>query len=175
MAAGWEREKRQRKRISQLKQQPYNSRRRGRAGITLIEILVAMAIVAVIASISYPSFTAGLDGIRLKTANNKASSFFMAARNRADRFQSAVQLTADPEKNELRAVSVDGKWEDRLKFESGIEVASPEEAVSLILFPGNPPPQFRMLLRSPRESTAGFKINVFTGTAEDWDGEADAQ
>jgi hypothetical protein len=32
-----------------------------------------------------------------------------------------------------------------------------------------------MLLRSPRESTAGFKINVFTGTAEDWDGEADAQ
>ena len=134
-----------------------------------------MAIVAVIASISYPSFTAGLDGIRLKTANNEASSFFMAARNRADRFQTAVQLTTDPEKNEMRAVSVDGKWEDRLKFESGIEQASPEEAVSVILFPGNPPPRFRMLLRSPRKSTAGFRINVFTGTAEDWDGAEDEQ
>jgi prepilin-type N-terminal cleavage/methylation domain-containing protein len=145
-------------------------RRRGQAGITLIEIMVAMAIVAVIASISYPSFTAGLDGIRLKTAANKASTFVMTARNRADRFQAAVQLTADPERNELRAVSVDGKWEDLLKFESGIEVAAPAEAASVILFPGNPPPQFRMMLRSPRDSQAGFRINVFTGTAEDWDG-----
>jgi len=147
-----------------------NTRRQQQAGITLIEILVAMAIIAVIVSISYPSFTAGLDGIRLKTAANKASTFVLTARTRADRFQAAVQVTADPEANELRAVSVDGKWEDSLKFESGIEVAIPEKTTSVILFPGNPPPQFRMMLRSPRDSRAGFKLNVFTGTAEDWDG-----
>ena len=49
-------------------------------GITLIELLVAMAIVALMVSISYPTMTRGLDGIRLKTAVDRAGTFFNAAR-----------------------------------------------------------------------------------------------
>ncbi len=84
-----------------------------------------MAIVALMVSISYPTMTRGLDGIRLKTAVDRAGTFFNAARQAADRRQEPVQFTVDLERNQLTTLFADGDWEDHLVLDESTKVASP--------------------------------------------------
>ncbi len=144
-------------------------------GITLIELLVTITIVALMVSISYPTMTRGLDGIRLKTAVDRAGTFFNAARQAANRRQEPVQFTVDPERNQLTTLSADGDWEDRLVLDESTEVAFPPKIQSLILYPGDPPPEFRLFLKTHDGSGAGLKVNVFTGVPEEWGGPQDLE
>jgi prepilin-type N-terminal cleavage/methylation domain-containing protein len=137
-------------------------------GITLIELLVAMAIVGLMLAITFPSFTAGLDGIVLRSDIDRAGSFFNEARLQADRLQQPVQLTADPGEHEISAVSVDGSWEESFVLSDRSHIVFPKQKQSLILHPSTPAPQFRLLLESERGSRTGLQTNIFTGVPEDW-------
>jgi hypothetical protein len=127
-----------------------------------------MAIVALLVGIAYPNVTAGLDGIRLKTAADRAGSFWSAARQRADRYQQVVQVVIDPQKNELRAVSVDGQWRDSLPFDGKLHVKQPPKRAVYFLYPGSPSPKFELLLTSGEKSAAGVRVNILTGVPEPW-------
>jgi prepilin-type N-terminal cleavage/methylation domain-containing protein len=140
----------------------------GQSGITLIELMVAMAIVALMLGIAFPSMTAGLDSIALRTDTDRAATFFSQARLSADRLQQPVQLTSDPGKGELTAISVDGSWEDTLAFSDRVHVVFPAQKQSVILHPSTPAPRYRLLLESERGTRAGLSINIFTGTPETW-------
>jgi prepilin-type N-terminal cleavage/methylation domain-containing protein len=144
------------------------SNRSAVSGITLIELLVVVALIALMASISYPTLTAGLDGFRLRSAVDHAGTFFHQARVQADRRQQAVQVTADTEANQLRALSVDASWRDSLDFTGGVRIVGPPGQQSWLLYPGAPPPRARLLLEAKTGSRRGLSLNVFTGVAEDW-------
>ena len=137
-------------------------------GITLIEILVTVAIIAVMVGISYPTLTRGLDGIRLQTSVSQAGTFFNRARMEATRRQRPVHFMVDPEKKQLLAIETEGGWQDELQFESGITVVFPMEREQLILYPGQSSPEFRLRLENRAGTRAGLKINVLTGAAEKW-------
>ena len=145
-------------------------RLRGESGVTLIELLIVMAIVAVVVGIAYPNVTAGLDGIRLKTSADRAGAFWSAARQRADRYQQVVQLIVDPKKNELRAASVDGQWKDALAFDQHLSIRRPGERASYFLYPGSPSPKFELLLGAEDDTVAGVRVNILTGVPEEWAG-----
>ena len=140
-------------------------------GLTLIEIMVTVAIIAAIVGISYPTFTRGLDGIRLRTSVSRAGTFFHRARQQADRRQRTVQFLVDPEKQMLSAAAIEGPWRDEFRFEDGIQVVFPTERATLILYPGQPAPEFRLRLANRAGARAGLKVNVFTGVPEKWEGE----
>lgn len=142
------------------------------SGITLIEMLVVVAIIALMVSISFPTFTTGLDGFRLRSAVDHAGTLFQQARIEADRRQQPVQFTADPRNNELRAVAVDASWRETLDLEGGLRIVQPQGQQSWMLYPATPPPQMRLLLEAQTGGRRGLSINVFTGVAEDWTGSA---
>lgn len=142
------------------------------SGMTLIEMLVVVGIVSIVLTIAFPNVTSGLDGIRLKTAVDRVGSFWSAARQRADRFQTPVQVTVDPEKNELRAASAANDWNDSFDLSNRLHIAGLEQPQRYLLYPGAPSPDFRLMLEAESGSRAGIKINVFTGVPEDWDGNA---
>ena len=138
-------------------------------GLTLIEILVTVAIIAVMVGVSYPTFTRGLDGIRLRTSVSRAGTFFHRARQQADRRQRAVQFRVDPEKQMLSAAAIEDPWRDEFRFENGIKVVFPTQLATLILYPGQPAPEFRLRLANRAGTRAGLKVNVFTGVPEKWE------
>ena len=142
------------------------------SGITLIEMLVVVGIVSIVLTIAFPNVTSGLDGIRLKTAVDRVGSFWSAARQRADRFQTPVQVTVDPQANELRASSVANDWSASFDLSNRLHVAEMEEPQRYLLYPGAPSPDFRLMLEAESGGRAGIKVNVFTGVPEDWDGNA---
>ena len=129
-----------------------------------------MAIVALLIGIAYPNVTAGLDGIRLKAAADRAGAFWSAARQRADRHQQVVQVVVDPKKNELRAVSVDGSWRDAMPFDQSLHVRQPAARAAYLLYPGAPSPKFELLLAAAQGDPAGVRVNILTGVPEPWTG-----
>ena len=151
---------------------PTTKRLSSTSGITLIEMLVVVGIVSIVLVIAFPNVTSGLDGIRLKTAVDRVGSFWSSARQRADRFQTPVQVTVDPKKNELRAASVANDWSASFDLSNRLHVAEMEEPQRYLLYPGAPSPDFRLMLEAESGGRAGVKINVFTGVPEDWDGDA---
>ena len=151
---------------------PTSKRLSSTSGITLIEMLVVVGIVSIVLTIAFPNVTSGLDGIRLKTAVDRVGSFWSAARQRADRFQTPVQVTVDPERNELRAASAANDWSATFDFSNRLHVAGLEQPQRYLLYPGAPSPDFHLMLESESGGQAGIKVNVFTGVPEDWDGDA---
>jgi Tfp pilus assembly protein FimT len=133
-------------------------------------LLVVIALIGLMVSISFPTFTTGLDGFRLRGAVDRASTLFQKARLEADRRQRAVQLTADPENNQIRALAVDASWRETMALTEGMRIVQPQKAQSWMLFPSTPPPQVKIMLQAQTGSQRGFSINVFTGVAEDWKG-----
>ena len=146
--------------------QPIN--RSTASGITLVELLVVVALIGLMLSISYPTLTTGLDGFRLRGAVDRAGTLFQQARLEADRRQQPVQFTADPEANQLHALAVDSSWRETLAFADGVRIVQPLGRQSWMLYPATPPPQVRLLLEAQSGGRRGFSINVFTGVAEDW-------
>ncbi len=140
------------------------------AGITLIEMLVVMTLIGLLASIAYPTLAGGLSEMRLRGAVEAGQTFFLKAKQYADRRQEVVQLTIDPNGGRLRALSATGKWVETLEFEDGVAVAVREEAHSVILFPGSPAPAFELMLTAGEDERLGFRVNILTGLPEEWEG-----
>ena len=63
-----------------------------RRGITLVEMVVVVAIIALIVAISFPAATAGLENVRMVSAGDSVATFLNAAVNRAERHQQPVEL-----------------------------------------------------------------------------------
>ena len=145
------------------------SGRRSDSGITLVELLVGLTIIAVILAIAWPNLTTGIDGIRLRTTVDNIAVFFTEARNVSDRLQTPVQITVLPEEDQLHAVTIDGDWRNVYELPDRIHIIVPRETGAVILFPGAPTPGLRLLLEAEHGPQTGLRFNIFTGVAEKWE------
>jgi len=96
--------------------------RNSRRGITLLEMLVVVAIVGVIAGVSFPSISAGLESVRMVAATDSVATFLNSGVNRAERRQQAVALSVDPKDNMLSLFSSDAGYEKHLKLPEGVTI-----------------------------------------------------
>src|SRR5438046_1929661 len=80
--------------------------RRARApqtrGVTLMELLIVMAIIGLLAGVSFPAITAGLESIKLTSATDSLASFLNGAVNRAERRQQAIELIILPREGKVQ-------------------------------------------------------------------------
>src|SRR4029078_8980720 len=76
-------------------------------GVTLLELLIVITLIAIVAGLSYPSLAAGLDSRRLRSASDSIAGFLTTAVDRADRRQQAVEIVISPRENVLLARTAD--------------------------------------------------------------------
>src|SRR2546421_7689142 len=90
-----------------------------RAGITLVEMVVVVAIIGLIAGISFPSISAGLDSVRMVSATDSVAAFLNRAVNRAQRRQQPVMLAISPKENLLTLDSTEPGFRREFKVPDG--------------------------------------------------------
>ena len=143
----------------------------GTAGVTLIEMLVVVAILGLIAGISFPSASSGLDSVRLSSATHTVASFLNSAVNRAERRQEPVEIVIAPKENLLVAYANDPGFVRRLQLPQGIELEAvlpalpddSEEVRRIVLLPGAPVPGIGIQLANHHGSRRIVRLDPMTG------------
>jgi len=127
-------------------------------GVTLIEALIVVALIAMIAAVSFPAVTAGLDTLRLRSASDSIVSFLNIALDHADRRQQAVEVIVSPRENILLSRTADLGFMRNLDMPAQIHIVSVLPALPNTVDPGDP----RHFLLYPGGSVPGIGIEIAT-------------
>jgi len=134
-------------------------------------MLVVCSIIGVIVAISFPSFSAGLDSVRMSSATGMVSSFLNSAVNRAERRQQAVELIVSPKDNLLAMYTSEPGFERKLQMPAGISIQAvpaigdepPDSPRQLMLMPGATAPGIGILLANQHGSRRIVRLDPMTG------------
>ncbi len=144
---------------------------RAEAGVTLIEMLVVAALVGIMAAISFPAATAGLDGLRLNSASDSIVSFLNAGLNRAERRQQVVEISVSPAERALSMRSTEPGFARRLVLPDGVSivaihpdiVAEASVARRFLLYPGGTVPRIGIEIANRRLDRRVVRVDPITG------------
>jgi prepilin-type N-terminal cleavage/methylation domain-containing protein len=142
-----------------------------RKGVTLIEMMVVVLLLALLAGLSYPSVAAGVDSLRLRSASDAIVAFMNTALDRADRRQQAVEISISPREGVLTARSADLGFVHRLDLPEGVHIASvrpaaeisPDEARRFLVYPGGTVPRIGIELANGSGRRRMVSIDPVTG------------
>jgi len=134
-----------------------------RRGVTLLEMLIVVAIVAAIVSVSFPALTSGLAGVRLTSASGSVASFLTSALNNVDRHEKPAALVISPHDNALFVFTADSgdKPEKKLDMPSGVMIEG-DESRRFLLFPGGACPRILIVLKSEKGARRSIQIDPVT-------------
>ncbi|MBC8167555.1 MAG: prepilin-type N-terminal cleavage/methylation domain-containing protein [Bryobacteraceae bacterium] len=154
---------------------PNQSRLNAQAGVTLVEMMAVVAIIGLVAAISFPAVSSGLDGIRLTSATDSVAAFLNAGLNRAERRQIPIEITVSQPENSLTMRSTEPGFLRSLALPDGVSVVgvrpalypgSEEEATRRIYFyPGGAPPAIGVEIANRRGIHRIVHIDPTSGVA----------
>ena len=136
------------------------------AGITLLEAVIATAIIALALAIAYPPVSVGVEAVRLQWAADQARVFLLDTQQFADRHRRTVLLRIDPGWSRIESISEDGSAERVLNLPGEFRIAAPAEVFEAIVLPGAALPEVHFVLASRRGARSGFRVDLSTGSIE---------
>ncbi|MDZ4798846.1 MAG: prepilin-type N-terminal cleavage/methylation domain-containing protein [Bryobacteraceae bacterium] len=160
------------------------SSRRREAGVTLVEMIVVVAIVGLIAAIAFPSFTAGLDGVRLATATDSIVAFLNAGLNHAERRQQTVEFTVSIPENRVVMRSTQPGYVRTLAMEKGMTIVRvlpqlpggiEESTRNFYVYPSGAIPAVGIEISNARGRHRIVSVDPITGVAQTQDPVAEQQ
>ena len=139
-----------------------------------MEMMVVLAIIALIVGVSFPNAIAGMDNLRLSAGARSTAAFMNIAANRAERRQQAIELSISIKDNTVMMRSADSALVKKLDLPPGIAVqavwpALPEpsdEPRQFLLQPGGVPPRIGIEIANRRGARRIVRLNPITGVAE---------
>jgi prepilin-type N-terminal cleavage/methylation domain-containing protein len=144
----------------------------GQAGVTLMEMVIVIGLIAILAGISFPGITSGLDSLHLTSATDNTAAFLNGALNRAERRQQPIEILILPDQNKFELYSNEPGFSRELKLPDGITLEAvlpriagePDNAPRrLILAPGATPPAIGIQLASRKGQRRIVRLDPMTG------------
>jgi hypothetical protein len=137
-------------------------------------MMAVVAIIALVAAISFPSLASGLDGLRLRSATDSIVSFLNAGMNRAERRQQIVEVTISKAENAIFLRSADPGFQRRLNMPEGVTISKihpdllthEETARSYMLYPGGTIPRFGVEISNRKGAHRIVRVDPITGVPE---------
>lgn len=137
-------------------------RTKKRRGVTLIEMMIVVTIIALMTGVAFPSLIAGLAGIRLASAAGTVASFLTSSMNRVERREQAAAIVIMPKENRIERFTVSDKPDDSLEMPSGVFLEG-DVPRRIVLMPGGTVPRIRILLRNERGARRSVQVDPVTG------------
>ncbi len=145
-------------------------RTRRESGLTVLEMLIVVTIVGLLAGLTFPSVTSGLDSLRLRSSSDSVATFLSQAMAKVERSQEPVEITFFRNDGRMELRSMDPKFERSLKLEDGVAIfhlhpeppSEGETARSVILLPGTTFPRLGVELINRRGQRRLIRIDPLT-------------
>src|SRR5215510_4348553 len=134
-----------------------------RAGVTLLELLIVMAILSLMVGVSFPAISSGLETIKLTSAADSLAAFLNGAYNRAERRQQVVALIVDPKANKLELYSNEPGFTRELVMPDGVTIEGDPEPRRVIVMPGGTPPAIAVQIVNRRGNRRVVRVDPMTG------------
>ena len=134
-------------------------------------MLVVVTIIGLLAGISFPAASAGIDSVRLSTATQLVASFLNGAVNRAERREEPMEVVISPGENLLTLYSNEPGFTRELKLPDGITLeavlpALPEGADPvrrIVLMPGATVPGIGIQMANRHGARRIVRLDPMTG------------
>ncbi len=141
-------------------------------GVTLIEMLIVVTIIGLIAGISFPAVSSGIDSLRIASASDSLVSFLNGGLNRAERRQEAVEVTVSVKDNAVYLASA--SLNRTLAMPSGVTILAvwpklPDETGAsrrFLLLPGGAVPRIGIEITNRKGARRIVRVNPMTGVPE---------
>jgi len=149
---------------------PHSSAKRG---VTLLEMMVVVTLIALLASLAFPSVSSGLDSLRLRSASDSILALLDTAADRAERRQQPVQVVVSPKENSITVRSADLVFVRRLELANTIHItgvmpgiAPPDGNRQFIIYPGGTVPAIGIVIATAEGHRRTVSIDPITGMAQ---------
>lgn len=147
----------------------------GRRGVTLVEMLVVVLLIALLAGITLPSATSGLESLRLRAAADATAGFINRALNRAERRQHLVEISVNKVDNTLWMRSTESGFNDRMEIPDGVQIVAVLPALAgddqvplrrFLIYPGGTVPRFGIQLLARNGAQRIVRVDPLTGVPQ---------
>jgi type II secretory pathway pseudopilin PulG len=137
-------------------------------------MLIAVALLAVIAGLAYPSVTAGLDSLRMRSAANEVVGVLASALDFADRRQQVVEIQILPSDNALQARTSDAAFYRRVSLAEPLRIGAVTPAVPgapvgeprrFLVYPGGAVPAIGIEIVNPKGARRLVSLDPLTASA----------
>ncbi len=142
-------------------------------GVTLLELLIVATLIALVVGISYPSASAGVDALRIRSAADRVVSFLNTALDRSERRQQVVEIRISIAENAISARSADAGFDRTMEIPEPIHItavdpplvnASPDQQRRFLVYPGGTAPRIAIELVSKDGRRRRVIVDPVTGT-----------
>jgi prepilin-type N-terminal cleavage/methylation domain-containing protein len=144
-------------------------------GVTLLELLIVVTLIALVAGVSYPSVNSGLDSMRLRSASDAVAAFLTTAVDRAGRRQQAIEIVISPRENVLLARTADQTFLRRVEMPDSVrivtvappvpEALAPDVPRRFLVYPGGAAPRIGVEIASSSGRRWTVSLDPITGIA----------
>ena len=136
-------------------------------GVTLLEMLIVVAIIATIASLSFPSLTTGLAGVRLSAASSDVAGFLTSSMNTVERREEAEAIVISPKENRVDVfTAASGEKAARTYRPPASITIEGDEPHRYMLFPGGAFPRISLILRNEKGGRRSIEIDPVTAVPQ---------
>ena len=140
-------------------------------GVTLIEMLIVVGLISLMAGITFPTVSSGIDSLRITSASDSIVSFLNGALNRAERRQEVVEVSISISENTLTLRSAQPGFNRELKMPDGVTIravlpenpGNPQASRHFLLYPGGTVPSFGVELVNRRGVRRIIRVDPITG------------
>jgi hypothetical protein len=137
-------------------------------------MMAVVAIIGLIAAISFPALGAGLESIRLSSATDSIVAFINSGLNRAERRQHPIEITVSVPQHSLSMLSTEPGFTRSITLPEGVAIVrvhpalpegSDEQIRKFYLFPAGAVPGIGIEIANRRGARRIVRIDPTTGVA----------
>ena len=143
---------------------------RHEGGFSLFELIVVLVLLSLVAAVILPSFTTGMQGIRLNTAARDMVTKLRQARSRAIAEQRVFRVAfGSPEQEEFTYSITDdyGVEVEKIELPRGFKLILDSEVEPVVSFyPNGRSSGFQLLIQNPREYKLAVEVDRISGLAK---------
>ena len=137
----------------------------------MVEMVVVVAIIALIVGLSFPAASAGLESVRMVSAADSVATFLNAAVNRAERRQEPVEVVVYAKEARMELYTNEPGFKRELAMPEGVliesvsgeEGADPAQPRRILFIPGSTVPGISIQLGNRRNAHRRVRLDPMTG------------